>query len=371
MRHILRRVNERVFPAHLFFGPTIVVLGVNNFCNLRCIMCDVGTGNDESNFGANLVGAKTRSMPLDLFQRIADEMAAFCPSAHLAFAFTEPLAWQPLGEALEYARDRGLSASVTTNGLLLPRRARELTEGKCQNLSVSLDGPESIHDRIRRRVGSFARAVAGIEAVAAMPGAPNIAVFCTITEWNVGSLRQFLRDMRSLPVKRVGLMHNNFVTREQAQSHNLRFDGDLHATASNVFESDPSKINLEMLSAELREIEKTKYPFRLSIQPDRTGISDLETYYRRPEVFIGRRCDDANHIMMIDSDGETIPVHGRCFRFPIANIRTHSLKQLWNHEKQSQFRRTLQRAGGLLPACSRCCGGFGSADPRASSNAGD
>jgi Fe-coproporphyrin III synthase len=366
MRYLVRRMNERLFPAHLFMGPTHVVLGVNNFCNLRCVMCDVGTGNDETNFGANLVGAKARSMSLELFQRIADEIAIFCPRAHLAFTFTEPLAWSPLGDALKYARDRGLYASVTTNGLLLPRRAKQLVAGGCVNLSVSLDGPEAIHDRIRRHAGSFARAVEGIKAVAAMPGAPNIAVFCTITEWNVGSLEQFLSDMSALPLKRVGLMHNNFVTGEQAQNHNLVFDGDLHATPSNVFESDPTKIDLERLSAELTQIKRSKYPFPVTIQPDRTAVSDLVIYYRRPDVFIGRHCHDANRILMIDSDGEAIPVHGRCFRFPIANIRTHSLKQIWNHEKLSQLRRTLHHAGGLLPACSRCCGGFGSADPNPS-----
>ena len=55
------------------------MLGVNNFCNLHCRMCDVGTGNDETNFGANLVGAKTRSMSLELFRRVVDEMIAFLP----------------------------------------------------------------------------------------------------------------------------------------------------------------------------------------------------------------------------------------------------------------------------------------------------
>jgi MoaA/NifB/PqqE/SkfB family radical SAM enzyme len=359
---LLRRVNERHLPSHLFFGPTHVVLGVNNFCNLRCVMCDVGTGNDETNFGANLVGAKSRSMPFELFRRIADEMAEYCPTAHLAFSFTEPLAWQPLGDAFQYARARGLSASVTTNGLLLPRRAAEIVAGGCVNLSVSLDGPAAIHDRIRRRAGSFAKAVEGIRLVAAMEGAPGIGVFCTITEWNVGYLRQFLRDMSELPLKRVGLMHNNFVTGQQAHDHNALFGGALHATSSNVFESDPTKIDLQLLSVELTEIVKSKYPFPVTLQPNRTEVSDLATYYLRPEVFIGRRCHDATRILMIDPDGEAIPVHGRCFRFPIANIRTHSIKQIWNHEKQSELRRTLRRAGGLLPACSRCCSGFGSAD---------
>src|ERR1700679_3431965 len=110
MREYLRKANERLLPGNLIFGPAHIVLGVNNFCNLHCVMCDVGTGNSETNFGANLVGAKTRSMPMDLFRHIVDEIAAFCPDAHLGFAFTEPLAWRPIGQALAMARERGLQS---------------------------------------------------------------------------------------------------------------------------------------------------------------------------------------------------------------------------------------------------------------------
>ena len=355
----LRALNERLLPGRLMFGPTHVVLGVNNFCNLRCVMCDVGTGNSETNFGANLVGAKTRSMPLDLFAHIADAMAAYCPSAHLAFAFTEPLAWKPLGEALAMAKERGLSSSVTTNGLLLARFLDDLAHGQCRDLAVSLDGPEDVHDQIRRHPGSYARAVAGIEALAAKPGAPDIGVYCTITELNVGSLRSFLREMSRLPLKRVGLLHNNFVTEGQAEAHNALYGGPLHATASNVFLTDPARIDLELLAAELQEIERAVYPFPVLIQPRLTSVEALETYYRRPETPIGRACHDASRMLMIDADGEAIPVHGRCFRFPIGNIREQSLASIWNHKQLSELRVALRRAGGLLPACSRCCSGFG------------
>src|SRR4051812_18983505 len=104
----LRRMNERLLPGHLFAGPANIVLGVNNFCNLHCLMCDVGTGHDQTNFGANLTGAKTRSMPMELFRRIADEVASNWPRSRLNFVYTEPLAWPPLGEALAYAKALGI-----------------------------------------------------------------------------------------------------------------------------------------------------------------------------------------------------------------------------------------------------------------------
>ncbi|HEY6455997.1 MAG TPA: radical SAM protein [Steroidobacteraceae bacterium] len=364
MRERLRRLNERLLPGHLAFGPARIVLGVNNFCNLRCLMCDVGTGNAETNFGANLMGAKAKTMPWELFQEVVDQTASRWPGTDLAFVYTEPLAWSLLGKAVAYAHKKELPASVITNGLLLPRRAPELANGMCRTLTVSLDGPQAVHDRIRRRDGSYARAVEGIKALAALPDAPAIAVFCAITEWNAGSLVSFLREMSALPLERAGLMHNNFVTREQAQHHNTLYGDSWHATPSNVFETGPTRIDLELLSTELREIESTRYPFPVVINPHRTSLDDLTTYYHRPETLIGRRCNDVTRSLMIDSDGEAIPVHGRCFRFPIGNLANLSLDELWHHEQQSKLRRALQKAGGLLPACSRCCSGFGSADRR-------
>ena len=76
-------------------------------------MCDVGTGNGETNFGGNLTGAKSRSMPWELFQKIADDVHDLWPKAHFNFVYTEPLAWKPLGAALRYARDLGLWTSIT------------------------------------------------------------------------------------------------------------------------------------------------------------------------------------------------------------------------------------------------------------------
>jgi MoaA/NifB/PqqE/SkfB family radical SAM enzyme len=321
-------------------------------------MCDVGTDSKETNFGGNLMGSKASSMPLSLFYRIVDQITEFCPNAHLAFAFTEPLAWAPIGDALQHARNKGLGCSITTNGLLLPKRVKEIN-GLCANLSVSLDGPEPVHDFIRRRSGSYARAVQGIKELASIDSEVKIGVFCTITEWNTSHLAEFLSVMSTLPIHRVGLTHNNFVTTEQAQRHNVRFDGAFHATASSVFSANPQAINLVSLSHQLDQITRSHYPFEVNIQPRVTELKALEDYYHSPETAIGKRCRDVNRIVMIDSDGEAVPAHGRCFRFPIGNIRELSLRDIWNHSSLGALRTALADDGGLLPACTRCCGGFG------------
>jgi MoaA/NifB/PqqE/SkfB family radical SAM enzyme len=353
-----RRLNEIVLPGRLLFGPTNVVLGVNNFCNLRCLMCDVGTGNTETNFGANLTGAKTASMPWETYKEIADQVHALWPRAPLSFVYTEPLAWPLIGKALHYAALKELPTQVTTNGLLLSRWAEEIAAARCGAVAVSLDGPEEVHDAIRRKTGSFARAVAGIEALAAQPHAPEIGVYCAISELNVGTLRQFLRDIAHLPLKEVGFLHTNFVTEAQAARHNEAFGADFHATPSNVFDVSPVRVDLAVLAEELTEIRATPYPFAVRMSPNLVTLDELVVYYRNPDIAVGRQCIDAFRSIMIDPDGDIIPVHGRCFRFPVVNIHREGLEGAWNHERLSQLRRTLAKSGGLMPACTRCCSGF-------------
>ena len=89
--------------------------------------------------------------------------------------------------------------------------------------------------------------------------------------------------------------------------------------------------------------------------------SEYSPWTRNPEIAVGRQCIDAFRSIMIDPDGDIIPVHGRCFRFPVVNVHREGLEGAWNHERLSQLRRTLAKSGGLLPACTRCCSGFAGA----------
>ena len=61
---------------------------------------------------------------------------------------------------------------------------------------------------------------------------------------------------------------------------------------------------------------------------------------------------------MIKSDGTAIPAHGRCYNLTVGNIYEENLTTIWNSPVLGAFRKDLMKAGGLLPACSRCCSAF-------------
>lgn len=354
----LRYVNLRWAPGKLLLGPEWLVLGVNNACNLHCRMCDVGLGRDDTNFGRNLTGSRPLDMPWDLYERVVSEAAASRPRPRIGFAFTEPLLWKPLVEAVALARARGLGTAVTTNGWRLPELAAPLAAAGLDDLFLSLDGPPDAHDAIRGRDGSFERAFRGLEALLAGSPRPAASVFCVVTPWNASRLAELVGLLAGLPLAGIGFMHANFTTAEMAEAHNALHGGTYPATESNLGPLDPSAFDLPALAEEIARVRALRPPFRVSFSPEIDGLDALRRFYLAPEARWGRLCNDAARSLMVKSDGRVIPAHGRCYDVTVGNLRESRLADVWNSPEMARFRRTLVGAGGLLPACTRCCSAF-------------
>lgn len=354
----LRRLNAIQYPGRMLMPPKWLVLGVNNTCNLHCKMCDVGVNFTQSNFFENLMGSKPIHMPLDLFKRIADQAARYFPHVKLGYAFTEPLIYVHLEESLLYAQQKKLLTTLTTNGLGLKKWAPILDKTGLYELNLSLDGPEDLHNYIRGNKHSFSKAMEGVEAIFSAKSKIKINVFCVITEWNVGHLVEFLKTMNAFPFAEVGLMHSNFTPQHIAEHHNEMFGNLYPATASNTTETKLQTLDINTLWKEIQEIKSRTWNFPVKFFPEISAHEKLEQYYLRPEIFVGKRCMDIFSNIMIKSNGDVIPAHGRCYNLKIGNLYDKNLKEIWNSSIVNEFRKTVTGNGGLLPGCSRCCSAF-------------
>lgn len=354
----LKSANQQWLPKHLFYSPNWLVLGVNNLCNLHCKMCDVGVDYNQSNFYQNLMGSQPLNMPIELIRTIFEQTQQFFPQTKIGYAFTEPLIYPHLMESLLYAQHLGLYTSITTNALNLRRFADGLLQTGLNDLFVSLDGPEAIHNDIRGHKSSYQKALEGMEYLLAQPKHPRISVFCCITEWNVGHLEPFLEGLSGLALERVGFMHTNFTPQSVADWHNQHWGATYPATASNMEQINLENIDLQALWPEIQRIKQRTWPFPVSFSPEINSPQTLDIFYHHPEILMGKRCTDAFENIMIKSNGDVIPAHGRCYNLEMGNLYEQDLKTIWNAPKLAQFRQDLNRAGGLLPACSRCCSAF-------------
>lgn len=356
---ILKNVNKKLFPQNYLFHPEWIVLGVNNVCNLHCKMCDVGTQNMDSNFAQNLVGTHPLNMPLELIKKIIDQTAAYYPKSKLAYAFTEPLVYPHLIESLEYANSKQLHTTITTNALTLKHKAKKLVAAGINEVFISLDGPQEVHNEIRGHKKSFQKAVEGIEELLSEKEQPKVSIICAITEWNVSELHNLLESLKHLPINDIGFMHTQFVTKAAAKLHeespwNIFYP----ASDSNMDLLDLNNMDLNLLFKEIETIKKSQYPFKVYFSPEIESRDKLEIYYRETEKIIGKVCHAVYTSIMIKSDGSLIPAHGRCYNLPLGNIYEQSLEEVWSSKILKKLRTDLHSAGGLFPACSRCCSAF-------------
>ena len=268
--------------------------------------------------------------------------------------------YKHLESSLALTQQYGLHTSITTNGLKLEQKAEALVELGVNELFISLDGLATTHNDIRGNQQSFERAMAGIEKLLSYPNGPEISVFFVITQWNIAEISAFVDFFAKLPITRLGFMHTNFTPIQVAQQHNLLYGQRYFATQSNVCEIDVDAMDLALLWQQIELVNRRQYPFEVSFSPHLTTKQELDRFYLKPEVFIGKRCDDVFKNMMIKSDGSVIPAHGRCYNLNLGDIYQQNLQQIWNSNDFARFRGDLNKAGGLMPACSRCCSSFAS-----------
>jgi Fe-coproporphyrin III synthase len=353
--------------------PEWLVLVVNNFCNLHCRMCDVGLKETSSVFYSHLVGDDPQNMSLELLSQILDQATRFFPRPRVGLAFTEPLVHPGILDLCRAIVGRGFFCSITTNGFLLPRLAEALVEIGVHEITVSVDGPEAVHDQIRGREGSFRNLREGIERVnrakaAAGRTRPVMRFSYTITDQNYTQMLNFVREIEGLHPASLTFSHLNFISDEMARVHNASYGADLPVARANLGTMDLHTIDVEAMTQALLDLKayasaRPGFP-RLTIVPDVISPARLETYYRDPLTFIGgRNCTDPWRLVMIKTDGTANPAHGRCFDVPVGNVKQTPLPELWNHGRFRAFRQSLKAAGGTLPACARCCGVIGKPVP--------
>jgi MoaA/NifB/PqqE/SkfB family radical SAM enzyme len=155
---------------------------VTTRCNSSCLHCFVRSGI-----------SRRCSLPLDLVKGIMIEgyKAGY---RHLHITGGEPLLWEGLFEALDYGFGVGYeTVLLNTNGTLITEEtSKRLADYGSVLISVSLDGSEDLHDRIRGD-GSHRRTMRGIEK--GLNRGNNLTIFTTVTRSLLLELPCFVDDL--------------------------------------------------------------------------------------------------------------------------------------------------------------------------------
>lgn len=336
-----------------------IELRITERCNLRCPMCwwwgtnGIGfldTKSHSSRIYAELTTEEIRS--------IIDQVAKYSPTIN--FIGGEIFLREDTVDLIKYATKHIKSVSLVTNGTLLnSSMCAELSQLKNMEITFSLDGTESAHDKIRGG-GSYRKTIESIENIINFRNEskkPLVAANTTITPYGIDDLPNLIEELELLGIDIIKVQHLWFTNRYAADKHisevKRRLNIDDRGAESYIMDP-PSLENIQSMANIINQIERKRHKIPVLIKP-RLTKKEIIQYYTDLRFRKRDHCNVAFDSLIIESDGNVVFCPDEWISgFKLGNIRANTIDEIWNGEKANFFRATL-REDGLFPGCSRCC----------------
>ena len=120
-------------------------------CNLRCSHCYSVSGPEErTELEPGLLANAIRAAKENGFNVVG-------------FSGGEPLMYKGLPQVLDAARDCGMVATLTSNGMLLNKKNVDMLKGRVNLIAISIDGKPASHNKIRHHPRAFSKMKENLE----------------------------------------------------------------------------------------------------------------------------------------------------------------------------------------------------------------
>ena len=173
----------------------VIVWNVTRRCNLRCVHCY--TDSENKRYRGELTTEQGKAL--------LDELAEFKVPAVL-FSGGEPLMRKDIFELVSYAVDRGLRATLSTNGTLIDKKnARRIRESGFTYVGVSLDGIGEVNDCFRGKKGAFELTMRGFRNLVEL--GQRVGLRLTLTSHNYQDLEKIFDFIEAEKINRACFYH--------------------------------------------------------------------------------------------------------------------------------------------------------------------
>jgi MoaA/NifB/PqqE/SkfB family radical SAM enzyme len=341
--------------------PPLVQILPTERCNLRCKMC-----NQWGLKGIYLNGREPTELAPEVIDRVLGELSASDSMVNIHGG--EPFAYSAIDELMAMLSRHPLDVLFTTNGTLLGPQAEALVKLRRAAFLISVDGPETSHDRIRGP-GAFRAMEDGVRALMKATRRrsgrrPLMLMNCTVSEFTSPEDIEVTYEV----ARRLGFLLVNFtlrwfVTESAGHAFDAQLARDFGVTAPSRtwqgFLGNVEHVPAPALAAAFARVlrHRVRPPF-VSITPrlPRVDATNIRRYFEDYVHTFGRkRCLYPFYAPRIHANGDVVYCWG--FRDPvIGNVKHATLAQACASPTADRLRRICIE--GLLPVCSRCCGLF-------------
>jgi MoaA/NifB/PqqE/SkfB family radical SAM enzyme len=318
--HTFRRY--RTLQTNRVSALPIVVLMPHSACNCQCVMCDIWKDNKN------------------LKQLTEADIEGLLQSLH---AFGTQQVVMSGGEALlnrnffrlcELLKKENIRITVLSTGISLQRHAVSLLEWT-DDVIVSLDGDEALHDSIRNIPGAFSKLKDGVQYLKSLDPTFPVTARTVIHKLNFKKWPAIIEA-----AKEIGLDQTSFLPAD-ISSH--AFNRATIWDANRQNEILPSKEDLVEMQLILDHIELNYQELfdNQFIAESQAKLQKIHGHYCAlygMNPFPYKKCNAPWVSAVIEADGTVRPCF---FHEAMGNIRDASLDEILNSEKAIRFRKEL------------------------------
>jgi radical SAM protein with 4Fe4S-binding SPASM domain len=300
----LRRPRAWGNPVSITFEPA-------NFCNLRCPVCETGSGD---------LGRDQAAMSYEDFVTVMDKVG---PGAnHLMFYFMgEPFLNKDAYRMIRYARDMGLYVTTCTNGEPIDPEA--LYDSGINHVSFQLGGTTQETHEIYRVRGNLSKELQVLREYLQVirnkgrkPGEHEVELGFIVMKHNEHQIEDFHKLATDLGVDKAAVISPTVRTPEQGDQ--FLPEADEHWIFDRV-------------------------------------VFDNEHRLAPIRNFADNQCPWIYYAITIQANGDVVA----CCRDPrgkhvMGNLLKQSLADVWNGARFQAFRRAVRKAQSKVAICSLC-----------------
>lgn len=323
----------RSLQTHKISAMPIVILMPHSACNCRCVMCDIWKGNND-------LKQLTEADVLDLMHTLKK-----LGTQQVLMSGGEALLHPNFFKLCEILKKENMKISLLSTGLTLKKNAEALVRW-VDDIIVSLDGNEVVHNSIRNIPGAFTKMAEGIRAIKALKRDFKITARTVIHRLNYTIWPQIIQTAQLLGVDQISF---------------LPADVSSHAFNRQQSWDEPRQHEILLTEKDLDELKSIignlfiafKHEFANKfIAESREKIRNIYFYYA---AFYGRndfpykKCNAPWVSAVVEADGTVRPCF---FHEAYGNIKTASLDKIINSESAIDFRKNLDIAKN--ETCVKC-----------------
>ena len=318
--------------THRISAMPIVILMPHSACNCRCVMCDIWKDNKN-----------LKQLTETDVQLLLASLKKF-GTQQVVMSGGEALLNSNFFRLCQILKTADIGVTLLTTGLTIKKNADEILQW-VDDLIVSLDGDEALHDAIRNIPGAFSKLKEGVEFIRSLDPDYPITARTVIHRLNFRNWEEIIQSAKSMGLNQVSF---------------LPADVSSHAFNRQMAWAEPKQHEILISEKELPELKEvinriTNNSFDFDSGFIAESSAKLRQIYDYYAAFYGlnpfpfKKCNAPWVSTVIEADGRVRPCF---FHDVVGNIRDSSLADILNSPEVINFRKTLDMH--THPTCVKC-----------------